>query len=229
MSMVKHDLVQTKKLTVESRNDATLPSFGFGDGDAGFYESADDVICVAINGAQQWSFNGGYFQGNDSNSAMLISVSSSSTIPVLSFEGDSNTGVGRAAADALSLIAGAKEGLRLTETSNFVIVSAATSANVGLTAAVGSSQGDGPILASYNVYSTVANAGDAATLPAVFEVGTLIYVKNDGANSMDVFPASGDNAGAGANTAVAVAAGNFAVFMGTTANSDWTKIMGGTA
>jgi hypothetical protein len=75
----------------------------------------------------------------------------------------------------------------------------------------------------------VANAGDAATLPATFEVGHRVHVKNDGANSMDVFPASGDNAGAGTNVAVAVAAGDFAVFMGTVANTTWTKIMGGTA
>lgn len=102
-------------------------------------------------------------------------------------------------------------------------------ANVGLTADVGSAQGNGVITSSYNVYSTVATTGDAATLPATFGVGYLVYIKNDGANSMDVFPASGDDAGAGTNTAVAVAAGDFAVFMGTVADSTWTKIMGGTA
>jgi hypothetical protein len=46
---------------------------------------------------------------------------------------------------------------------------------------------------------------------------------------MDVFPASGDDAGAGLNTAVAVAAGDFAVFMGTVADTTWTKIAGGNA
>ena len=103
-------------------------------------------------------------------------------------------------------------------------------ANVALTADVSSVQGGGVITTLFNVYSIVANAGDAATLPAAFIVGDLIYVKNDDAvNSMDVFPASGDNAGAGTNVAVAVAAGDFAVFMATVDNSAWTKILGGTA
>lgn len=105
-----------------------------------------------------------------------------------------------------------------------------TEANVGLTADVGSSQGDGVITSSYNVYSTVGTAGDAATLPATFNVGTQIFIKNDAAvNSMDVFPASGDDAGAGTNTAVAVAAGDFAVFIATAVNATWTKLLGGTA
>ena len=103
-------------------------------------------------------------------------------------------------------------------------------ANVGLTADVGSAQGNGVITSSFNVYDTVGTAGDAATLPSSFQVGTIIVVKNGAAaNAMDVFPASGDDLGAGANTAVSIAAGNFKVFLGTTANSTWEQIMGGTA
>lgn len=96
--------------------------------------------------------------------------------------------------------------------------------SVGLTAHVGSSQGDGVITATYNVYSTVANVGDAATLPATSVVGDKIYIKNDGANSMDVFPASGDDAGAGTDTAVAIANGVGAMFMATVADATWTQM-----
>lgn len=102
--------------------------------------------------------------------------------------------------------------------------------NAGLTADSGSIQGGGVITSSHNVYTTVGTAGDAATLPASFSAGAGIYIKNDAAtNSMDVFPALGDDAGAGANTAVAVAAGDFALFYATTASTTWTKLNGGTA
>ena len=99
-----------------------------------------------------------------------------------------------------------------------------TSVNAGLTADTGSSQGDGVITHSYSVYSTVANTGDAATLPATFEIGTFVCVKNDGANSMDIFPASGDDAGAGADTAVTLASGSGTLFLATVADTTWTQI-----
>ena len=97
---------------------------------------------------------------------------------------------------------------------------------VGLVADTGSGQGDGVIDRQFNVYITVGTAGDAATLPAVFTLGQLVYVKNDAAvNSMDVFPAVGDDAGAGTDTAVAVAAGIGMLFMCTTENSVWTALL----
>jgi len=123
------------------------------------------------------------------------------------------------------LKAGGVEGLRLTNVSGSILQT--PEANVGLTADVGSSQGDGVIISSYNVYSVVATAGDAATLPAVFVVDTLIYVKNDGAESMDIFPALGDNAGAGSNIAIAVGSGESAVFIATSANATWTQLISG--
>jgi hypothetical protein len=127
------------------------------------------------------------------------------------------------AADAIALTAGGVEGIRFTEASSSVIQT--HEANTGLTADVGSAQGNGVITSTYNVYSTVGTAGDAATLPATFPVGTVIYVKNDGANSMDVFPASGDDAGAGLNTAVAVPADGSATFIATVADSTWTNLI----
>ncbi len=102
-------------------------------------------------------------------------------------------------------------------------------ANVGLTAHTGSGQGDGVITASYNVYDTVAVAGDAATLPTDMPIGTLVHIKNGAAaNSMDVFPASGHNLGAGANTARACAAADFAIYL-RTSTTTWERIGGGTS
>lgn len=214
-------------LIPELSNDAATPIFAFGDGDTGLYESADDVLQVSIAGTNEWEITGDHVQSQTTGGGYVQNAASTATDPGHAFNGDEDTGIGTNGADQLSLIAGAHEAVRYTEVSDDIIV--AHSSNVGLTADVGSAQGNGVITSSINVYSTVANAGDAATLPSTFAVGTKIYIKNDGANSMDVFPASGDDAGAGTNNAVAVANGDFAVFIATVADSTWTKIMGGTA
>jgi hypothetical protein len=204
--------------------DNTTPALAFGDGDSGFYESGDDNIVVSLGTVATWDFNGSFFQGVAGGTPALAAVDSTATVPnILPWKGDTDTGLGQNAADELSLIAGGVEGIRLTEASSSVIQT--HEANTGLTADVGSSQGDGVITSTYNVYSTVATAGDAATLPATFAEGTVIYVKNDGAESMDVFPASGDDAGAGLNTAVAVEPDTSVTFIATTADSTWTTLI----
>jgi hypothetical protein len=145
----------------------------------------------------------------------------------------SGAGAGSGSDGVVTISTGAVEATRYTSTggpgspgvTEGVLIS--NEANVGLTADAGSAQGDGVITSSFNVYSTVGTIGDAATLPANAAVGTRIYVKNDGANSMDVFPASGGNAGGGVDTAVAVAAGTGTMFMATSAGSPagtWTQM-----
>ncbi len=117
------------------------------------------------------------------------------------------------------------EAMRFAGDGTDVIIS--NEANVGLTAAGSpSTQGSGVITSSYNVYSTVANVADAITLPATFIVGTQIWIKNDDATeSLDVWPASGDDAGAGTDTAIALAAGSTALFLGTVVDTTWTQLI----
>lgn len=182
-----------------------------------------------INVGGRLSFgNGHVFAKVTTGPAMLNEAASSVNPTLIPDRSDFDTGIGHSSANVLSLIAG---GIKATSYgasgSNILQI---VESKVGQTAASGSSQGDGPITSSFNVYSIVGTAGHAATLPASFSLGTIVYIKNDAAaNSMDVFPASGDDAGAGTNNAVAIANGDFAVFIGTVANSTWTKIMGGTA
>lgn len=90
-------------------------------------------------------------------------------------------------------------------------------ATFGQTADVTSVQGGGLISVEVNEYSTVANVGDCATLPALNSpnagggarsVYTKIIIINNGANSMDVFPnTSGVINGGAADAAIAVANG----------------------
>ena len=208
---------------------AALPALAWNN--SGFYEFAADQIGVSLAASLRWLMSASQLRANVTNGASMQREAPSATNPVWAFVDDVDTGDSRAAANAANKIAGGVEAVRYTGDLTDILF--AQEANVGLTADVGSGQGDGVITSSFNVYSTVGTAGDAATLPAVFtaaDPSTFVYIKNDAAvNSMDVFPASGDDAGAGADTAVAVAAGDFAVFMATVANATWTKILGGTA
>jgi len=223
-----HALESGEHLILPQVNEPLTPTLAWGDGDTGWHESAVNVVTFAASGTNQVDMLASEMRGAVTSSFNLRTrTASTATVPVLTFRGDIDTGVGRAATDALSLIAGGVEAMRFSEATGVIQT---VESDVGLTADVGSAQGNGIILSSFNVYSTVGTAGDAATLPATFDVGTTIYVKNDAAtNSMDVFPALGDDAGAGTNLAVAVAAGAFAVFFATATDATWTKLMGGTA
>ena len=223
-----HALESGEHLVLPQVDEAATPTLAFGDGDTGFFESSDNIIECSINGSTIYSTQSGFIiRANASAGPGLLAENSNATNPtVIASRSDPDTGLG-GGSDALSLIAGGVEAMRFSEATGVIQT---VESDVGLTADVGSAQGNGVILSSFNVYSTVGTAGDAATLPSTFDIGTTIYVKNDAAtNSMDVFPALGDDAGAGANIAVAVAASDFAVFFATATDTTWTKLMGGTA
>jgi len=77
----------------------------------------------------------------------------------------------------------------------------------GITAVNPGGQGDGALVANINEVSTVGTADDAVTLPSA-AAGLEIRIINNGVNQLEIWPASGDNAGAGANNAVTLAAGS---------------------
>jgi hypothetical protein len=88
----------------------------FGDGDSGFYEGVDDVLAVRISGADTFVFEATDFRGSAAFTPWLQSTAGSSTDPVYAFNTDTNTGIGRAAADQLSLIAGGVEAVNVQPT-----------------------------------------------------------------------------------------------------------------
>lgn len=71
--------------------------------------------------------------------------------------------------------------------------------NASITASTTQSQGQGALTAEINEISVVANPNDTVTLPAAV-AGLLCNVINNGANSLQIFPASGDNLGRGVDT-----------------------------
>ncbi len=178
-----------------------------------------ELLANKVVGNLTWS--------NANGPKIFDEVSTATNPTICPQKDDDDSGLSRTTGDTPCIVAGAIMAQRWQETANQIIV--ASSANVGLTAHVGSAQGSGPILSTYNVYDTVAFAGDAATLPSAFLVGTIIYIKNGAAtNSMDIFPASGDDLGEGANTVIPLAAKDFIVFIATTTDAAWEQLMTGT-
>ena len=116
--------------------------------------------------------------------------------------------------------------MELTKASNETLVSHTVEGFI--TAFSGGGQGSAFALdSSYSNVTTVAAAGDSVRLPAVFKRGTVMVVANsDSTDAMDIFPASGDDLGAGTDTAVSVAAGGAAMFFATVANVSWRQIKG---
>lgn len=94
----------------------------------------------------------------------------------------------------------------------------------GLTAHSGGGQGSAyAITKDFSRFSTVAAANDSAKLPASV-AGYLLYVLNDGANIMAVYPASGEQIdGLAANTAVSLLPGQLGVFFCRVAGQ-WRKV-----
>ena len=97
---------------------------------------------------------------------------------------------------------------------------------VNVTADAGSAQGGGAITATFVEISTVGTTGDSVTLPTA-AAGKLVFIANNGANSADVFPASGDKIDGGSvNVALALDAGANRIYI-CQDGTDWDTIGGG--
>jgi len=131
---VKAHFGGTGKLTLDT--DQTYSSSSglwFGDGDTGLVESTDDNLVVRVAGNNQYVFSSASFGGALGGSGGFRNVTTSSVVPTLMpNRADTNTGIGRAGADQLSLIAGATEMMRLDLASGSLINTGAIG-NVGLT------------------------------------------------------------------------------------------------
>lgn len=81
----------------------------------------------------------------------------------------------------------------------------------GITASTTQTQGQGALTSDINEISTCANHKDTVTLPAAV-AGQSVTVVNKGANILQIFPASGDDLGNGADTSMYIAVGELVTF-----------------
>lgn len=81
-----------------------------------------------------------------------------------------------------------------------------------ITASTTQTQGHGALIGEINEVATCANANDTVTLPGA-NFGRHCLVINHGAQTLQVFPESGDNLGAGLNTSTTIAAGSRKLFV----------------
>lgn len=77
----------------------------------------------------------------------------------------------------------------------------------GITASTTQSQGQQPLTTDINEISTCTNANDVVTLPSAIK-GLTISIFNNGAQTLQIYPASGDDLGAGVNNSTTLAAGS---------------------
>jgi hypothetical protein len=81
-----------------------------------------------------------------------------------------------------------------------------------ITAANPGVQGDVPLTTTYNVVTTCAHANDAVTMPPAL-AGRRVTIWNKGAQTLEIWPASGDDCGSGVDTAVTLAASSHVTYV----------------
>jgi hypothetical protein len=82
----------------------------------------------------------------------------------------------------------------------------------GITASTTQTQGQGALTAEINEVSTVANTNDTVTLMTA-SAGKNIWIINNGVNTLQVFPASGDSVGLGVNSPTTIGAGEVQLYL----------------
>jgi hypothetical protein len=132
----------TSALQLPQENDAVTPTLSIGDGDTGFYESADDVLEVSVGGIARFQFTNTKFQASAAaNGYAMMNENASSTNPTLvPNKAQASTGIG-AVTDECSIIVFGVEALTCVKTAsgvNFLKVTPAVTTAAPQLAAEGS-------------------------------------------------------------------------------------------
>jgi hypothetical protein len=111
------ELASNNQFAIIASGSSTVPELtGLADPDTGFrWTGSNEVQFIAAN-VRSWHFLGGSFFADHSDGPILFNTFGSATVPSICVErGDANTGIGKGANDAVSLIGGGVEGLRIQE------------------------------------------------------------------------------------------------------------------
>lgn len=151
----------------------------------------------------EWQDTGGLLTWDGSTLATtgVISLPAGTEgAPSLTFTGDVDTGVFSPGANIFAITVGGVEAIRYTGASAPLI---RTGMTAGITASTTQTQGQQPLTSSWNEVSVVANNNDVVTMPSMF-TGVQCVIINNGAKKLQVFPASGQDCGAGVNNSVTI-------------------------
>lgn len=189
--------------------------FGFVDFDAmkvlPSSEDDDQFVCRRGNGDNVVVTRADIIAGSTIIPDPLLLGNGSAADPTYSFLARSGSGVFSPVAAAVAFAADGEEAVRYTETLGRIMQS--NEASVGLTASDTQTQGQQQLFSSYNQISVCATANDVATLPEAAE-GNWALVINDGAETLQLFPAADDNLGQGVDTSTTIVSGSSQLYFG---------------
>lgn len=160
----------------------------------------------------------GSFTANTNGNGYAVKLISDTTSPTFGTINmpplDTNPSSASGAIGDLFMFTGGILRVEVATTPLWADVSGYRSMRLGWTAHAGGGQASAPVICvepgNWSSVTTVASAGDSVKLPASFIAGGLCHGKNLGANSMNLFPNSGDqlcfsgSACAAADAAVAI-------------------------
>ncbi len=198
---------------------APIVRFNGGDG---------DQWQLGINTSDQALFanaSGGYnfdTKASIDDSLMIGEPSTTDTkVPILCMKGDADSDGSAVTSDVLTLTlvpaatpTQAYWSFGSTQSAGYVFDKGVTvssglvkrSVTATITAVNPGTQGDGPLTSDINEISVCGTASDAVTLPSAV-AGMEIFIINNGAQTLEIWPASGDDLGAGVNTATTLVVG----------------------
>lgn len=197
-------------------NPTVVPSNN--DLDTGLGTSAGNTLNAIAGGATSMTWTSSLntsqrdFETSASGSGRMRNVTAGiTTATVVPDKGSTTTGMG-GAGGTVAMISGGVRGTSWTTTSGESLQT--HDLQTGITAFATGGQGSATQLQnSFSDVTTVATAGDSVKL-TVAAAGVMHYVYNAGAAALDIFPATGDNLGAGVDTAVSLAVNTGTLFMG---------------
>ena len=181
-----------KHLILPQVNEAATPTLSFGDGDSGLYEASDDTISIATAGVRIIGMGAaGIYTivGGSTIGAIVATVTATATVPsLIPLQSDSDTGLGTAGADALSLIAGGVEAMRLTEAAGAIAANIPGILTVGVPASI-----------QQSITIKGSNVGTSLWTAAHYAANLVLHNLNGGANSFGSisFMDAGENSVAG--------------------------------
>ncbi|KKM68554.1 hypothetical protein LCGC14_1459710 [marine sediment metagenome] len=108
---------------VTNTGTASAPSLQFGNDAIGIFQQATNFLGITIAGTQRFNITSSAIQGILSGAAMLKNIVATATVAsLIPNNSDEDSGLGGAGGDTISLIAGAVEGIRVTEVAGVINV-----------------------------------------------------------------------------------------------------------